>query len=141
MSERIDAVVTTKNTKGLSFQSPKLDEDFEMPKDSNIAAAVLVEVPTSLEEAAGEEFYGSEEAALKALKQDWSRRCVNAARPILREAESDLDWDTVAQQAVDGYKPGRRGGFAPKVTEDELEDFEDVDALREFLRKRGVVKA
>lgn len=142
MSKRSEiTAVTTKNVKGFEFQSEKLGEEYEMPKGTSIAAAVDVEVPESLDEASGEEFYGSEESALKALVQDWTRRCVNAARPILREAETELDWDTVAQQAVDGYKPGRKGGFAPKVTEDELDQFEDVEQLREFLRGRGVVKA
>lgn len=136
MSKRIETSVTTKNKKGYTFVSDGLESD-----GKEIAVRVTCEVPETMEEAASADFYGTEEAAMTSLQQDWTRRSVNAARPLLRESEQELDWENVAQTAVDGYKPGRRGGFAPKVSEEDLDSFDNIDALREFLRKQGVVKS
>jgi hypothetical protein len=137
MGKRIAATVTTKNKKGFTHQG------FEDADEAEIGVAVEVEIPETFEEAAGPEFYGSEQAVLTAVTEDWKRRCVTAARPILRESETELDWQSVAQTAVDSYKPGRKGGFAPKVAEEELDEKfggEISDDLKAFLRSKGVMK-
>ena len=135
MAKRIEVTVSTKNEKGFTFVSDGLESD-----GKEIAVRAQCNVPESLEEAASADFYGTEEAAMTALQQDWQRRAVNAARPLLRTAEMPLDWETIAQTAIDGYKPGRRGGFAPKISDEELDAFDDIEALREHLRKLGMVR-
>lgn len=142
MSHRIDKVLTTKNNKlgeGFAgFTDPNLPADFDMPKDANIAVALTVEVPDSAEEAAGERFYGSHEKVAAALQSDWARVCLNAGRPLIRDTDAEgFDFTGQAQQAADEYRPGRRGGFATRVREEEIEDINDIDELKEFLRKRG----
>jgi hypothetical protein len=141
MSHRIDKVLTTMNKKlgdEFEFIDPRLPEDFDMPKDANIAVAMTVEVPDNTEEAAGERFYGSPDKANSALEADWARVCLNAGRPLIRDTEStEFDFAGQAQQAADEYRPGRRGGFASRVREEEIEDINDIEELKEFLRKRG----
>lgn len=138
-------VVTTLNKKlgaDFTFQDPRLPEDYEMPKDANVAVLVDVPVPESYEEACAAPFYTNEGEALKALQNDCARVRTNAVRPVLREAESpDFDFMVAGQQAIDTYAPGRRGGFQPRVTEDEIEDIDDVEELKAFLARRGVLGA
>lgn len=141
MPTRQRAIVSTKNVKGLTFVDPELNADEqEKASQDEITVVLDVEVPESLTEAASEDFYGDEEKALAALQQDWQRRSVNAARPILRTSETQLDWHTVAQNAADSYKPGRRGGFQAKVSLEDLEKYDNVDDLRNFLASIGVAK-
>lgn len=143
--ETIKRVVTTENKKIEEFegwQDPRLDEEYDMPKSKNIAVLVEVQVPESLAEAAESQFYGSEAAVLDVLKDDTARIRTNAARPLLREADrSDFDFAGVAQQAVDSYQAGRRGGFVPRVSEQEMEDIDDIDELKAFLKRRGAVSS
>lgn len=142
MSHRIDKVLTTANKRlgdgFVGFTDPNLPEDFEMPKDANVAVALTVEVPDSAEEAAGERFYGSHEKVASALQSDWARVCLNAGRPLIRDTESpDFDFAVQAQLAADEYRPGRRGGFASRITEAEVEDITDIEEFKAFMRKRG----
>lgn len=141
MSHRIEKVLTTQNKKlgdDFSFTDPSLPEDFEMPKDANIAVLVSVEVPDNGEEAASERFYGSHEKVAAALEADWARVCLNAGRPLIRDTDQpDFDFAGQSQQAADEYRPGRRGGFASRVREEEIEDIDDIEELKAFLRKRG----
>ena len=136
MSTRIQAQVTTKNPKGFTYQG------FEGADPGEISVVVEFDVPDSFDEASSEDFYGSEKAAVEELKEAWKRRKVNRARPILREAEQTLDWAAIAQQAVDEYRPGRRGGFAPKVSRTELADqfggTVDIDQLEAYLASKGM---
>lgn len=125
MSEQITSTVSTTNK--------ALAEEIEV--------SVEVTVPSTLEEAAGDEFYGGEDKVLDTIQKEWNRRCVNAARPILRDAEQELDWQSVAQQAVDSYSPGRKGGFAPKISEQDVEQFDDVEELKAFLRGQGALRS
>lgn len=143
MSQKVQKILTTKNKKGFSFTDPRLAEAFPdfKPETDEIAVLVEVEVPDNAEEAGQERFYGSEDTVSQTLKNDWARVCMNAGRPILRESESELDWVTEAQNAADQYRPGRRGGFAPKVTEDEVDQFDNIDDLKAFLKSRRVVAA
>ena len=116
-------------------------QGYEGAVDGDISVKVDVEVFESLEEACGEDFYGSEKVAIDALSEDWIKRCLNTARPVLREAEKPLDWQGVAQLAINGYKPGKKGGFQPRVTEAEIDQIDDLEQLKELLRKRGAVAA
>ena len=142
MSHRIDKVLTTMNKKlGEGFEGftdPNLPSDFDMPKDANIAVAMTVEVPDSAEEAASERFYGSDDKVNAAIQADWARVCLNAGRPLIRDTDAqEFDFAGQAQAAADEYRPGRRGGFASRVKEDEIEDIDDIEELKAFLRKRG----
>lgn len=104
-----------------------------------ISVKVNAKLPTNIQEL--QDFFGGESALIKVGRQEVARRLQNAARPILREAEQELDWQAVAQEAVDSYEPGRRGGgFRPKVAASELEGL-DTDQILELLMKRGVVSA
>lgn len=103
--------------------------------DQKIEAVFDIEVPGDYAEA--EEFYGSVEGVVKAIQGDVKTRKMNAVRPVLNEAESEADWNGLATQIAGDYKPGRRSG--PKVSEDEVADIEDVDALKTLLRARGVL--
>lgn len=103
-----------------------------------IKVEVLVPLAPSVTAYAGEDFYASEEALKKAIDADWARRKANAARPILRDAESEMDFQTVAQQAADSYKPGRRGGFAPTIELDVLKQASSIDDVIKLLQERGV---
>lgn len=127
MSKRITAEISTtnKNLKG------------EDGKDLEIKVSVEVEVPETLEEAAN--FYGSEEKLLDSIQTDVARRKSNAARPLLRDAEGIADWQVIAQQAVDSYTPGRRGGFGSvAVSEDELSSATSMSDLLALLRAKGI---
>lgn len=139
MAKRVPVIVSTKNAK-FTFVGDGVNAD-DIPKDSTITVLIDAEVPESAEEAAGEAFYGSEANLMEAVQEDWKRRCANTARPVLRTAEQELDWQGAAQTAADSYKPGRRGGFAPKVTMDEADQYTDLASFKEFLSKRGVLKA
>ena len=143
MAHRINKVLTTANKKlgaDFSFTDPSLPSDFEMPKEANVAVGVGVEVPDNAEEAATERFYGSNEKVSAALEADWARVCLNAGRPLLRDTEeAGLDFASVAQQASDEYRPGRRGGVATRVREDEIEDIDDIEELKAFLKARGAL--
>lgn len=127
MAKRIpvDISTTNKNLKG------------EDGKDLKVEVTVQAEVPENLQEAA--EFYGDEEKLLDSIQGDVARRKANAARPLLRDAESVQDWNSIAQQAVDQYQPGRRGGFgaAPTIAEEELRGATDMDSLLALLRQKG----
>lgn len=107
-------------------------------KFGKIEVEVRVPLGQSLQEYAGEDFYGSEEAVLKALHADWARRKANSARPVLRDAERELDWQEVAQSTADQYKPGRRGGFAPSINRDELSGATSIDDVIALLQQKGV---
>jgi hypothetical protein len=104
----------------------------------NIGVTIQAEVPETWEEAVS--FYGGEEEGLKAVQQDIARRRSNAARPVLRDTETVLDWVNVAQQAADSHKPGQRGGFraAPTVDEAELRSATSMDDLLALLRAKGI---
>jgi len=94
-------------------------------------------VPESIEEAL--EFFGSEEKLLDSIQSDIQQRKLNAARPVLRDAETEMDWAAVATQVAEGYTPGRRGGFgAVEVSEDELSNVDSADALRALLAAKGI---
>lgn len=109
------------------------------PDDQNsINIEFDVEVPESVSEAV--EFFGGEEKALDVLQQEVIRRKVNAARPAIRDAESELDWVSVATQIASQYEPGRRGGFAPSLDKADVvaaasSSAEDLLAL---LASRGI---
>jgi hypothetical protein len=122
-------MATTKTTK-LSTENAKfgkLEVEFE------------ITIPESVEEAAGEAFFGSEETVLKVLQSDWERRLQNVARPLIREAEDEQDWNELAANAAANYTPGRRGGFQkPVVSADELASASSVDDILAMLRKAGV---
>lgn len=103
-----------------------------------ISVSIRVPLAPSVSEYAGEDFYGSEEALKKAIDADWARRKSNAARPVLRDSERELDWQSVAQQTSDQYKPGRRGGFSPTVGMDELQGASSIEDVIALLREKGV---
>lgn len=103
-----------------------------------IKVEVRIPLAPSVSDYAGEDFYGSEEAVKKALDADWARRKANSARPVLRDAERELDWQQVAQQTADQYKPGRRGGFAPSINRDELSGATSIDDVIALLQQKGV---
>lgn len=150
MSKRIAKVLTTGNKKGVTFEDDRIRQhpdftDFEMPKDATIAVLVEIDVPDNAQEAASADFYGSEEQVTKTLQQDWARVCLNAGRPLLRDADSADALVSLAQQAADTYKPGRRGGFAPKVDEAAFDEAAeaalasgDIASLKAFLQSQGV---
>lgn len=120
--------MATKEIK-ISTKNTNLGEDIEVN--------INVQVPDTLEEAA--EFYGSEEKLIESIQTDVARRRANAARPLLRDAEEPMPWETVAQQAADAYQPGRRGGFgAAAIDESELESVESTDDLIALLRSKGI---
>lgn len=104
--------------------------------NQEIKVSVEVNVPETVQEAASEDFYQSETAVIDSLQADWVRRSVNAARPLLRDAETEGDWEAIAQSGVDSYSPGRKGGFK-KLTEDEISQFDDMDSLMAHLRATG----
>lgn len=96
-------------------------------------------VPDSMEEAASDEFYGSEEAALKALRRDWTTRKKNSVRPGLQDAQKQgINLEQYAQNTADAYRPGRRGGFQVVVGEDEIRSAGSVDDVLALLKARGV---
>jgi hypothetical protein len=106
-------------------------------EDLKIEVEIEVSVPASYEEAA--EWFGGEEKLLESIQTDVARRKGNTARPVLRDAERELDWDKAALNAAENYQPGRR--TAPEVIdESELEkvvsggSLEDVTA---FLAAKG----
>lgn len=106
--------------------------------NQKIEVKVRIPLAPSVTAYAGEDFYTSEEELKKAIDVDWARRKANAARPILRDSESVMDWQLVAQQASDSYKPGRRGGFAPTVELDALKSAGTIDDVIKLLQERGV---
>lgn len=119
MATRTDVTIKTKN------------ETF-----GEIEVNVTAEVPETLAEAA--EFYGGEDKLIESIQSDVARRRANAARPILRDADTELDWQAVAQDAVDTYTPGRRGGFqGAKVSEEELKSAGSVEDLVAMLKAKG----
>lgn len=122
--KQIEAEVTTTN-KSLGGNPDDPSTHVE------IAVTVQVEVPESFDEAI--EFYGSEEKALVAIQEDVKRRKVNAARPVLRDAVQELDWEAVAQQAVNDYTPGRRGGFGVQISRDEVEEKATTGSVEDLL--------
>ena len=106
-------------------------------KFGEITVELSVSVPENVNEAA--EFYGSEEKLMDAIQGDVARRRSNAARPVLRDAEQELDWQRVAQDTADAYQPGRRGGFGGvAISEEELRTAGDMDSLLALLKARGV---
>jgi hypothetical protein len=128
MSKRIDVEISTTN-KNLKGED---DKPLEIKVNCN------AEVPETIQEAA--EFYGGEDKLIESIQSDVARRKSNAARPILRDATSTLNWTTVAQQAIDTYQPGRRGGFGQPVTVDAaaLASAGNMDELMALLRQSGV---
>ncbi len=114
----------------------QIDVKTENKTFGKIEVQLEVSVPENVQEAA--EFYGGEEKMIDAIQQDVARRRANAARPILRDSETKLDWQKVAQEAASTYTPGRRGGFAPSIDESELRNVGDMDSLIALLRSRGV---
>jgi len=103
----------------------------------DIEASFICTVSDSIEECI--EWYGDEAKALKSIQADQIRRQMNAVRPILRDAETEMDWSAAAQRAASSYRPGRRGGFgAPEVDATELEEAGSVEAIMELLRAKGV---
>lgn len=102
-----------------------------------IEVEIEVDVPESYEEATGEDFYNGEEKVVAAIQDDWCRRKGNAARAVLRHAETRANWQDLAQSTSDGYVPGRRAGGAPEINEDELEGISIAD-LKQLLLERGV---
>jgi hypothetical protein len=58
---------------------------------------------------------------------------------VLRDAETELDWQSVAQRTAESYQPGRRGGFAAAVSGDEIEAASgNIEDLLSLLASRGV---
>lgn len=113
----------------VSTRNPNLDQDIEV--------TIEVEVPESWEEAVA--FYGDEEKAIKAIQTDVARRRANAARPALRDATTQLDFQALAQKVASEYQPGRRAGFgAAEVSEDELAGADSLDALKAILAAKGI---
>lgn len=103
-----------------------------------ISVQVQCRVPESITDAI--EFYNGEEEVLKVLQSDAARKQCNAARPVLRDSETELDWAAVAQKAVDQYEPGRRGGFGVTVDASELDEVMasgDVGELLAYLQSKG----
>jgi hypothetical protein len=143
--KRIPAEVSTTNKVLPQNQWPDPIEGENLtikPADGGglfVKVTIQAEVPETWEEAV--QFYGGEEEAIKALQGDISRRRSNAARPILRDTETVIDWVNIAQQAGDAHKPGQRGGFRAQPTIDEAElrgNVQDMDSLLAFLRNKGI---
>lgn len=103
-----------------------------------IVVEVEVGVPEDIQEAS--EFYGGEEKLLEVIQQETIRRKINAARPVLRDSETELDWASVAQQVAEQYQPGRRGGFSATVSESEVESATTVEELKALLAARGILR-
>lgn len=122
--------VTTANKNGFSNST-------NSNGDPILEVEIEVSVPSDTNEAT--DFFGGEQQVLEILQQEVVRRKANLARPILREAESELDWLSVATEAAEGYRPGRRGGFQPKMTEDELEGLSS-DEIIARMRAKGMLK-
>lgn len=138
MSKVVTRELSTENKK----RTPPFEhKGYEGAKDGAISVLVDCLVPETLEEAASEDFYGTETVLIDAIQEDWIKRLLNTARPVLRESERELDWQHAAQTAADAYKPGRKGGFAPRINESELDEINDLEQLKELLRKRGAVAA
>ena len=94
---------------------------FNETLDKKVEAKVEYSVPDSIPEAA--EFYDGEEKLLESIQSDVVRKKANSARPVLRDAEEELDWVAVATQIGEDYKPGRKGGFGSvQVSKTDLEE-------------------
>jgi hypothetical protein len=102
-----------------------------------ITEKVSINIPDSLEEAMSADFYGSEEALLKAIQGSFSTDASNTVRRAFRESEVERDWAVYGQEIADSYRPGRKGGFKPKVSRDELADL-TLDEIVEVLRNKGL---
>ena len=109
-------------------------------KPQKISVVCEYSVPESIDEAV--DFFGGEEKLVDAIASDVARRKGNAARPSLRDSETALDWQAVAQQIGEDYKPGRKGGFGKvqlsKTEAEEAAVSGDIDALLALLASRGV---
>lgn len=104
--------------------------------DLEIEANFEITVPESLEEAI--DFFGGEEKLLDAIQSDVQTRKINAARPALRDAEQEQDWDQLAFQVAEQYQPGRRGGFkAVEVSGEDLESMTPAE-IQAMLVAKGV---
>ena len=103
-----------------------------------IKVQVRVPLAPSVQDYSSEDFYGSEEAVKKALDADWTRRKANSARPVLRDAETQMNWQEIAQRTADSYKPGRRGGFTPTVDQDQLRQATSIDDVIRLLQEKGI---
>ncbi len=102
-----------------------------------IEASFEITVPESIAEAS--EFFDGEEKLLEAIQSDVQQRKLNAARPVLRDAESEMDWNQVAHDVAESYSPGRRGGFGSvEVSEQELDSVTSADELRALLAAKGI---
>jgi len=102
-----------------------------------IEVTIQCEVPENLQEAS--EFFEGEDKLLDVVQQEVVRRRANTARPVLRDAKTQLDWPVVAQQAADAYTPGRKGGFQrPEVSATALESVNSQDELLALLANAGV---
>ena len=117
-------------TASLSTDNKTLGQKIEVNID--------VTVPETLAEAA--EFYKGEEELIKVVQQETVRRKINAARPILRDADTEMDWVDVATQIAEQYEPGRRGGFQVGVSEDEVDSAESVEDLKALLASKGILR-
>lgn len=105
-----------------------------------IDVEIELTVPDTIAEAA--EFFEGEEKLVEVIQQEVVRRKSNAARPLLRDSEVVLDWQSVAQQAAEAYQPGRKGGFQqPVVSATELEKAVtggSVEDMLAYLKSQGV---
>lgn len=135
MAKKAPVKISTENKK------PQMREHFNSEKGDALEIEVTVQgtVSETLEEAAT--WYGGEDKLIASINADQLRRQANAARPLLRDAEQMGDWTVIAQEAVDGYTPGRAGGFkAPTVDRQELDALQGqgIEAMLAFLRQKGV---
>lgn len=110
---------------------------FTNTDDGKLEVNLQIEVSDSIDEAV--EFYGSEEKLLDAIQADQQQRRCNAARPVLRDAETELDWQAVAQRVADDYAPGRKGGFGSvEVSSDAIDSAESMEDVKAILAAAGV---
>ena len=107
----------------------------------DIKVTIDVEVPDTLAE--GIDFFGGEEKTVTVLQQEVKRRRVNAARPALRTASTELDeegWTEMAQRIANGYAPGRKGFQGVDISTEDLAAVAggSQEDLAAFLAARGV---
>jgi hypothetical protein len=131
----IEKTVVTINKNGFS--------NYTITKGKNkgkkaLRVKIRIPVPPTLAGYADAKFYGSEPAAKKAFDEYWARNKANSVRPVIRDADVELDWQPVAQSTADNYQPGKRGGYVPTIGRDELTSAPNIDAVIALLQQRGI---
>jgi len=118
-------------TASLSTSNKHLDQEIEVE--------LTLTVPEDIGEAIS--FFGGEEKLLSAIQSEVQNRKLNTARPVLRDAKVEGDFQTMAQSAAEAYQPGRRGGFQKaKVSQDAVAAAAEqgTEALLALLQAQGV---